>query len=140
VTFIDWDHLARFWNVTVDRAHALAHALPSVSIFEDGELTVTFQNWSKYQQDSTGAARMRALRAKKRREEKRVTTPPPTSPAATMPTGRPDDLSITRPGTDWPDRSEGEGLTPTRQVIQTTLARLQAQVDRDHPELRELGE
>jgi hypothetical protein len=41
-----------------------------------GTFTVTFQNWLKYQEDSTAPQRMRALRAKKRRDKKRSTIPP----------------------------------------------------------------
>ena len=49
--------------------------LPHVYIEEgkngDGTFTVTWHNWPKYQEDTTGAQRMRALRSKRRREEKR---------------------------------------------------------------------
>lgn len=73
VTFTGWDHLARFWNVTVERAKELAHALPSVLI-EEGKtrhdaLSVTFKNWKKYQEDSTQAERQKASRSKRRGEE-----------------------------------------------------------------------
>ena len=44
-------------------------------------IIVTFRNWRLYQEDSTSAARMRALRSKTRREETRRDTPPiPPSP------------------------------------------------------------
>lgn len=64
----------------------------------DGTFTVTWQNWHKYQVDSTGAARMRALRSKRRRDKeemRREKTPPPTPSG-----GRPDVLSNTRIGSD----------------------------------------
>lgn len=49
--------------------------------FRDGEITVTFLNWNKYQSDSTHAERQKRFRDrsrdgdKKRREEKRRDTP-----------------------------------------------------------------
>ena len=50
-------------------------ALSNISFEEskthDGETTVTIKKWSKYQEDSTVAERMRALRNKRRGEEKR---------------------------------------------------------------------
>jgi hypothetical protein len=85
VTFDTWDHLARFLRVTVDRAHGVFIALPSIEIVEsknrDGRVSVTMKNWHKYQEDSTAASRMRALRSKKRGEEKRREVPltPPAS-------------------------------------------------------------
>ena len=49
--------------------------LPSVVIEEgkkrDDELSVTWQNWHKYQKDATAAQRMQSLRSKRRGEEKR---------------------------------------------------------------------
>ena len=50
-------------------------ALSNISFEEskthDGETTVTIKKWSKYQEDSTVAERMRALRNKRRGEERR---------------------------------------------------------------------
>jgi hypothetical protein len=47
---------------------------PNVSFEEgtkrDGEFTVTFKNWQKYQVDTTGGQRMKALRSKRRRDKK----------------------------------------------------------------------
>lgn len=49
-----------------------------------GELTVTFNKWRKYQEDSTQAERQKASRAKRRGEEKRGEPPnPPVMKAVT---------------------------------------------------------
>jgi hypothetical protein len=63
-------------HVTTERAFSDALNRHSVDPQRDnGEFTVTWQNWSKYQDDSTVAERVKALRSKKRREEKRITSP-----------------------------------------------------------------
>ena len=41
-----------------------------------GELSVTWKNWQKYQEDSTQAARQKTSRSKRRGEEKRREVPP----------------------------------------------------------------
>jgi hypothetical protein len=97
VIFTGWAHLARFWNVTVDDAQRLASLMPNVCVTVDveegttryGELTVTLKNWLKYQEDSTVAARMRALRSKRRGDKRRKEENPPLPPQG----ARPDVLS-----------------------------------------------
>jgi len=67
----------------VDDIDAARHALKRLHSvqFEEGEnrhgeLSVTWKNWKKYQEDSTQAARQKTSRSKKRREEKRREVPP----------------------------------------------------------------
>jgi hypothetical protein len=105
--FEGWDHLARFLGVPADvppddvrgAVDRLVDNLPNIHVYEDDTrndtqndkvhggrygtfpvtVCVTMDNWRKYQEDSTVAARMkklRALRAKKRREEMRGEVPP----------------------------------------------------------------
>lgn len=54
---------------------AVIQTLPHVHIeegsFDNGHVTVTWKNWSKYQEDSTVAQRVASLRSKRREEEKR---------------------------------------------------------------------
>jgi hypothetical protein len=60
---------------TLDMARTAIEHLPNITIEEgkgvNGEFTVTWKNWKKYQVDSTVAERMKALRSKRRGEEKR---------------------------------------------------------------------
>jgi hypothetical protein len=51
----------------------------------NGEFTVTFKNWTKYQLDSTVAERVKALRYKRRRDKKRKEKNP--SPRVPSPGG-----------------------------------------------------
>ena len=71
--------LAGAMGVTPERLIACISALPHVRVEEDknrdGAHVVTMENWKKYQEDATGAERMRALRSKRRREEKRSSPP-----------------------------------------------------------------
>jgi hypothetical protein len=55
-------------HVTTERAFSDAKS-------DNGEFTVTWQNWSQYQEDTTVYERVRRLRSKKRGEEKRITSP-----------------------------------------------------------------
>jgi hypothetical protein len=96
VRFESWDHVGRYLGVEVDRARALVSLLPNVTVSGDGDtlstrhggspphsaneegktvygaITVTFRNWTKYQEDSTQAERQKASRSKRRRD-----SPPP---------------------------------------------------------------
>lgn len=76
--------LAAEMGVTVDALIPTIRSLPHVTVRETGNhhgaLTVTWNNWVKYQEDSTQAERQRTSRAKKRgeeirREEKRTLPP-----------------------------------------------------------------
>lgn len=73
------DALRRLPNVHVEE-HANRYGAPSEHIANEegksvnGNFTVTLSNWRRYQEDTTAAARMRTLRAKRRRE----VTPTPT--------------------------------------------------------------
>jgi hypothetical protein len=73
--------------------------LPHVHVDEGGkrhgEFTVTFQNWVKYQEDSTQAQRASASRSKKRRDEKRRDEM--REPPSVLRTESP------LPSTDWPE-------------------------------------
>jgi hypothetical protein len=95
VEFDSWAHLARFLNVPDDGAQELMARMRNVSVDEaktrHGKLTVTFKNWTKYQEDSTQAERARASRAKKRGEEIRREVLP--NPETTGANPRPDGLS-----------------------------------------------
>lgn len=81
--------LAASMGVTVEDLFGTIFALPHMVCEEGknghGELTVTWQNWVKYQEDSTQAERQRASRAKRRGEEKRreEKRKPPTVPPVT---------------------------------------------------------
>ena len=61
---------------TLTDAKVVIKRLPNVSIEEgekdNGEFTVTWRNWTKYQADSTIAARVKRLRRKRRGEEKKI--------------------------------------------------------------------
>jgi hypothetical protein len=67
--------LAAEMGVPAEHLVETIRALPHVHVEEGknryGMFTVTWQNWAKYQEDSTVAQRMVALRSKRRREEKR---------------------------------------------------------------------
>ncbi len=54
--------------------------LPHLSVGEcaNGEFTVTWQNWRRYQEDSTVTERVARLRSKKREEKNRIRSTPPT--------------------------------------------------------------
>ncbi len=70
--------LAAEMGVTLEALKSTLNALPHVHIEEGtnrhGEFTVTWQNWVKYQEDSTQAERQRASRSKRRREENKNKT------------------------------------------------------------------
>jgi hypothetical protein len=74
--------LAAEMGVPVESLHGVIRLLPHVHVEEgksvNGTITVTWQNWTKYQEDSTVAERQKTSRAKRRREEKRgeETSPP----------------------------------------------------------------
>lgn len=95
-------------------ARALLTMLPNVRVDEAkthyGMFTVTLSNWRKYQEDTTVAERMRALRSKRRGEEKRVLPPiVPLSGGAPMASnGMPKGRS--RPAT--PNRKATSALDP----------------------------
>ena len=67
--------LAAKMGVTTETLLVTVRLLPHLTVEEgkngDGTFTVTWHNWPKYQEDTTGAKRMQALRSKRRREEKR---------------------------------------------------------------------
>lgn len=71
--------LAAAMGVPPETLKDVIKRLPHVDVTErknhDGEFTVTWRNWIKYQEDSTVAGRMRKLRSKKRREERRYSSP-----------------------------------------------------------------
>lgn len=73
--------LAADMGVTADALLVTVRTLPHVTLEEvktrHGVYTVTFQNWHKYQEDTTMAERAHASRSKKRREEKRGEENPP---------------------------------------------------------------
>lgn len=75
VQFDNWEHLARFFRVTVPEAQVVLIALPSLVISggenHDDTITVTMKKWHTYQEDSTAKERMRTLRAKRRGDKKR---------------------------------------------------------------------
>lgn len=83
VIFADWDHAATFFGLSVDDAKELLDRLPSLRVEErpnrNGKLSVTMNNWHKYQRDSTGASRAAALRSKRRGD---TTTGASTQPSA----------------------------------------------------------
>jgi uncharacterized phage protein (TIGR02220 family) len=70
--------LAAEMGVPVDALKPTIAVLPHVQIEEGtnrhGSFTVTWNNWTKYQEDSTQAERQRASRAKRRREENKNKT------------------------------------------------------------------
>ena len=80
VEFDDQEHLARFLRVTVPELDMIAQRVPGIVIEtpenRHGKLTVTMKNWTKYQEDSTQAARAKASRSKRRGEEIRREVPP----------------------------------------------------------------
>lgn len=67
--------LAAHMGVTVDALFSTIKTLPHMTFEEgknrNGELTVTWHNWVKYQEDTTQAARQQTSRSKRRGEEKR---------------------------------------------------------------------
>ena len=68
--------LASQMGVTVDALFDTIKLLPHMT-FEEGknrhdELTVTWHNWVKYQEDTTQAARQQTSRTKRRGEERRI--------------------------------------------------------------------
>lgn len=68
--------LALAMGTTPEHVHQELKKLPHITVEKsDGELTVTWKNWKKFQEDSTGADRMRALRSKRRGEENPLPTP-----------------------------------------------------------------
>lgn len=73
--FASREHLATFLKVPVEGIDRALKTLPNVVIEEgenrDGKVAVTFRKWSKYQSDSTGRNRMKALRSKRREEEEK---------------------------------------------------------------------
>lgn len=69
VVFESWKHAARAFHVTVPEMHNVFLRLPNVVLSDNGKLTVTMRNWTKYQEDSTQSERQRRSRSKKRREE-----------------------------------------------------------------------
>lgn len=75
--------LAAQLGVSGPRMRSVIEVLPHIHIEEgkrdNGEFTVTFKNWRRFQEDSTVAKRVACLRLKRRGEEKRLT--PPKSPA-----------------------------------------------------------
>jgi hypothetical protein len=78
--------LAAQLGVAVEALIATLQRLPHLRVeppFSDnGSYTVTWQNWSKYQEDHTVGERVKRLRSKKRREEIRRDSPlnPPAKP------------------------------------------------------------
>lgn len=76
---------------SLEAAKCALARLPHVVVEEgnrvNGEFTVTFLNWRKYQEDSTVAQRVRDLRSKRRGEEKRGEEKkrPPTIPPVSDP-------------------------------------------------------
>lgn len=70
--------LAGEMGVTVADLLSCIKRLPHMSVQESenrhGTITVTWHNWTKYQEDSTQAERAKASRSKKRREEIRRET------------------------------------------------------------------
>ena len=83
--------LAAEMGVPVAELVATVRRLPHVQVSANGhktangEITVTWENWQKYQEDSTVAERVTRLRSKRRGEERRReekrTTPPEVPPA-----------------------------------------------------------
>jgi hypothetical protein len=74
------DAIERLPGMTVTRDGAtdehMAHNNGQMGgVWRDGDYTVTVKHWHRYQEDTTAAARMAALRAKKRIEEKTPQTP-----------------------------------------------------------------
>jgi len=63
-------------EVLIDTLSLLPHMRVEPVQNRHGEFTVTWDNWVKYQEDSTQAERARTSRSKKRREEKRKELPP----------------------------------------------------------------
>lgn len=67
--------LAAEMGVPVERLMSTIANLPNIRVEEGanryGKVTVTWKNWTKYQEDSTVAERMKTLRSKRRGEEKR---------------------------------------------------------------------
>lgn len=73
--FHGWEHVATYLRVPIPRAKTLVFRLPNVLIEEGenrhGEITVTFKNWTKYQEDSTQAERAKTSRSKRRGDKTR---------------------------------------------------------------------
>ena len=70
-----WEHLAKFLKCSVEDAQACVKRVHGITI-EEGktvhdELTVSFEKWYEYQEDSTYKERLKRTRDKRRGEEKR---------------------------------------------------------------------
>lgn len=112
--------LAAELGVTVADLIVTLKTLPHMRVSEaegdHGTVTVTWHNWTKYQEDSTQAERKRRSRAKKRGEEMRreVTALPP------------GDFIVpsTRNGPTTPDPTQGDYLS--------AVERLQAKIAAQH--------
>ena len=76
--------LAAEMGVPLDQLLVTVAMLPHVRITQrssvNGNVTVTWQNWTKYQMDSTVAKRQQTSRSKKRGEIKKETTPKEQTP------------------------------------------------------------
>lgn len=70
--------LAAAMGIDVTVLFVTCARLPHLSVqkSDNGEITVTWKNWTKYQEDSTVAERVSRLRSKKRREENIKAVPP----------------------------------------------------------------
>jgi hypothetical protein len=78
----------------IDTINVLPHVRVEEGTSDNGTRTVTWQNWSKYQEDSTVYERVKRLRSKRRRDEKRREEM--RDPPSVLRTGDP-------PSTDWPE-------------------------------------
>jgi hypothetical protein len=120
VQFDNWDHLARFFRVTVEDAAQVLLQLPGLSIDggekRDAAISVTMKKWHTYQEDSTAKERMRTLRAKRRGDKKRkeVTAVEPGDFVVPV---------TTRNGPTIPEPTRGEYLT----VVERLQAKVAAQ-------------
>lgn len=77
----------------IDTIRVLPHVHVEEGTPDNGHVTVTWQNWSKYQEDSTVAARVARLRSKRRGEKKRTEQRLPPSVLRTE----------SPPSADWPE-------------------------------------
>lgn len=71
--------LAAQMGVPVEQLFQMIKLMPNIIVERvgnsDDKLSVTWKNWHKYQEDSTGAKRQAASRSKKREEENRKESP-----------------------------------------------------------------
>ena len=124
-------------HVTVDNSGGVS---PNVQLrghktdvrSDNGTFTVTWKNWTKYQEDRTVYERVKRLRSKKRRDEKRETTPVVTreetaSHDAPDPPGDSDLASLwegrTGPGPDRMEGRNGRTRYPVEDLVGTVVSR-----------------